>query len=94
MAVSNDQPPWRVETKSILSFACRAYDASPSSSQSASLMRTRIPGRLNACSVLSVSADALDVWVCAALQKVVGNGEANSRWGKLAVCVAKPRTSW
>jgi hypothetical protein len=62
MAVSNDQPPWRVETKSILSLACRAYDASPSSSQSASLMRTRIPGRLNACNVLSVSADALEMF--------------------------------
>lgn len=42
----HDYPPCSVETKRMLSPACNSYASSPSSSQSASLMRTRIPGRL------------------------------------------------
>lgn len=39
-------PPWRVETKRMLSPLWSSYASSPSSSQSASLIKTRIPGRL------------------------------------------------
>jgi hypothetical protein len=46
-------PPCSVDTKRMLSLACSAYDASPSSSQSASLMRTRIPGRLRGAGLVS-----------------------------------------
>lgn len=39
-------PPCNVETKTTSSPACNSYASWPSSSQSASLMRTKIPGRL------------------------------------------------
>lgn len=39
-------PPCRVDTNSTVSLGCRGYPSSPSSSQSASLMSTNIPGRL------------------------------------------------
>lgn len=39
-------PPWRVETNRILSPLFSSYASSPSNSQSASLMRTKMPGRL------------------------------------------------
>lgn len=39
-------PPCNVETKSTLSPSCSSYLSSPSNSQSASLIRTRMPGRL------------------------------------------------
>lgn len=40
------QPPCKVETNKMLSPFCTSYWSSPSSSQSASLMSTRMPGRL------------------------------------------------
>jgi hypothetical protein len=43
----DSQPPWRVDTKTTSSPACSSYASWPSSSQSASLMRTKIPGRLH-----------------------------------------------
>ena len=39
------QPPWSVETNRMLSPGWITYSSSPSSSQSASLIKTRIPGR-------------------------------------------------
>lgn len=42
-----DYPPWSVETNTMLSPFFISYSPSPSSSQSASLMRTSMPGRLN-----------------------------------------------
>ncbi len=44
--ILTDQPPCNVDTKSTLSPALSSYSSSPSSSQSASLMSTRMPGRL------------------------------------------------
>ena len=39
-------PPCRVDMKTISSSSCTSYSPSPSNSQSVSLIRTRIPGRL------------------------------------------------
>lgn len=49
---SVSQPPCRVETKRILSLLTNSYLSSPSSSQSESLMSTRIPGRLFVFTIL------------------------------------------
>jgi len=38
-------PPWRVEINTMLSFSCISYSNSPMSSQSASFINTKIPGR-------------------------------------------------
>lgn len=40
------QPPWSVEMNTTSSPSCNAYASPPSNSQSASLIRTNIPGRL------------------------------------------------
>lgn len=42
-------PPCRVLTKRMLSPGCTRYASPPSSSQSASFIKTRIPGRLCVC---------------------------------------------
>lgn len=46
-------PPCRVDTKRMLSVGCISYASSPSSSQSASLISTRMPGRLQIPCVLA-----------------------------------------
>jgi hypothetical protein len=43
-----DYPPWSVEMNTIASPFCTLYLMPPSSSQSASLIKTRMPGRLYA----------------------------------------------
>lgn len=45
-------PPCSVETNKTLSLGCNSYLSSPSSSQSASLIRTKIPGRLHSLSTI------------------------------------------
>ena len=44
-------PPCSVDTNTMLSFDWSSYAASPSSSQSASLMSTRTPGRLSCVNI-------------------------------------------
>jgi hypothetical protein len=44
---NSTQPPCRVDTKRILSLSANSYLSSPSSSQSESLIKTRMPGRLH-----------------------------------------------
>lgn len=44
--IIDDYPPWSVDTNRMLSPFFSSYEPSPSSSQSASLIRTSMPGRL------------------------------------------------
>lgn len=60
----NAYPPCSVDTNSILSPGCISYASSPSSSQSASLIRTRIPGRLE------MYASAILFFLCASKTKL------------------------
>lgn len=54
---NNFHPPCSVDTNNILSLGCISYDSSPSSSQSASLIKTNIPGRLFASQLMSVPGE-------------------------------------
>lgn len=63
LVIQSAHPPCNVETNTMLSLSFNSYDPSPSNSQSASLIRTRIPGLLGMVSA-TIFETAIVVFCC------------------------------